>query len=140
MTEYKLKAPWFDSGMASTEHLFSKMGAADYARLLAMRLRESNPRREILNSVARLLDPRPGDQLELVVRRRRPGKILKNVKRHDDIKITLAFEKFHAEHLSAGKPKYGAVKAAMKDAATKFGITDRAVREARARMLRLVPK
>jgi hypothetical protein len=139
MTKYKLKAPWFDSSMASTEHLFLKMGAANYARLLAERLREANPRQEILDSVARLLDPRPGDQLELVVRRRGPGKILKGVKRHEDIKIALAFEKFHAAHLSAGK-KHGAVKLAVGDTAKQFGITDREVREARKRMLRSIPK
>jgi hypothetical protein len=140
MTEYKLKAPWFDSGMASDEKLFTEMGAPGYARLIAKHLREPSPHREILDSVARLLDPRPGDQLELIIRRRRPGRVLKGVKRYDDLKIALAFGKSHVVHLSAGKPSYGAVKAAVADTATKLGVTEREVRGARSRMRRLIPK
>jgi hypothetical protein len=140
---YQRKAPWFDASMAEVESLFIEMGAANYTRLLAKRLREpSSPQREdLLDIVARLLDPRPDDQLEMVVQRRGPGNILKGAKRINDIKIALAFEECRLARVTAGEER-GVVKAAAGDAAKKLGggITDRQVREAHKRMQRLFPK
>jgi hypothetical protein len=138
---YQRKAPWFDASMATVESLLTEMGATNYTRLLAEHLRDPSPRREILDIVARLLDPRPEDQLEMVVQRRMRGKILKGAKRINDLKIALAFEECHLARLSAGEER-SAVKLAEGDAARKLGggVTDRQVREARNRMRRLLPK
>jgi hypothetical protein len=60
--------------MALIEQLYEINGPATVARLLAWRLRKPSPRREVLDMVARWLDPESNDCFKLVVARRRGGK------------------------------------------------------------------
>lgn len=106
---YQLKAPaTIDAGMAVVEQLYTRHGAAGFAKLIAKPLRDPMPRREILDAVVRLLDPHPDDDLALVVVRRTAGNTkMRQTKRLEDIHIALAVLNFELEYLESGKPGHG---------------------------------
>src|SRR5262245_20019212 len=138
---YRLKAPAIiDASMHSVEHFYTKLGADGFAKLMAIRLRDPRPRREILDAVARLLDPRPDDDLALVIKRRSPGNTkMRWTKRHEDIDIAGEVQTYLLEYLAAGNPKRGSVKKAVGEIAGKRGISPGKVRQA-LKVLSLIPK
>jgi hypothetical protein len=135
---YRLKAPAiFDANMAGVEHLYTNLGAEGFAKLMAEALRSPEPRREILDAIARLLDPRPDDDLRLVVERRSPGNTkMRETKRYDDIQIALAVLNFELE---SGNSKRGSRKKAVGEIAAARGISTSKVEKA-LRVLSLIPK
>ena len=96
---YRLKAPAIiDANMAIVEYLYTKHGPDGFAKLMAEALRSPEPRREILDAIARLLDPRPDDDLRLVVKRRSPGNTkMRQTKRGEHIEIALEVLNFEFE-------------------------------------------
>jgi hypothetical protein len=63
------------TNLALMEQLFEMMADSDrIAKFLASELREGTPKRELLDMVARMLDPGINDYFKLVVARRRGGK------------------------------------------------------------------
>jgi hypothetical protein len=135
---YQLKAPAIlDANMTAVEHLYTMLGADGFAKLMAEALRDPMPRREILDAVARLLDPCPDDDLRLVVERRSAGNTkMRWSKRREDIEIALAVLIFERE---CGLPKRGIRKKAVGEIATKRGISDSKVWQA-LKVLPLIPK
>lgn len=138
---YRLKAPAIiDANMAIVEHLFTKHGPDGFAKLMAEALRSPKPRREILDAVVRLLDPRPDDDLRLVVERRRPGNTkMRQTKRAEDIRIALAEEEFLLKYLEGGNPKHGSRKKAVGEIAAVLDIGPDRVCKA-LRVLRDIPR
>ncbi len=138
---YRLKAPAIiDANMAIVEQFFTKLGPDGFAKLMAEALRDPMPRREILDAVARLLDPCPNDDLRLVVERRSAGNTkMRWSKRREDIEITLAVLNFQREYLGSGNPKRGSRKKAVGEIAKKRGISPGKVEKALG-VLSLVPK
>jgi hypothetical protein len=104
---YRLKAPAIiDANMATVEQLYTKLGADGFAKLMARTLRDPAPRREILDAIARLLDPRPDDDLRLVVKRRSRGNTkMRQTKRREDIEIALAVLNFELQSGSGSRKK-----------------------------------
>src|SRR5262245_16159057 len=98
---YRLKAPAIlDANMGGVEHFYTKLGPAGFAKLMAEALRDPIPRREILDAVARLLDPQADDDLRLVVERRSPGNTkMQWTQRREDIQIALEVLNFEVEYL-----------------------------------------
>jgi hypothetical protein len=141
---YRPKAPAIiDGNMVAIEQIFAEKGAEGVARIIAKRLRESNPERAILDGVARLLDPQPGDDLELVIKRRGAGNPkTKWDKRADDIKVALAVldceERLKANRRKDGKTERGIRKLAIGEIAEQRGIKDSTVRKT-MRVLSLIP-
>jgi hypothetical protein len=142
MTRRQPKAPAvIDANMAGVEKLFAERGATDLAKLIADRLREPAPKPEILDTVARLLDPRPGDELRMVIERTRKGnpKVTRLAKRADDIRIALAVLKAE-QKAGAGKPQRGYRKGAIARVAHQLGISESKARQALSQILRRIPK
>ena len=138
---YQLKAPAiFDANMGGVEHLYTKLGPAGFAKVMAEALRNPMPRREILNAVARLLDPRPDDDLRLVVERRTPGNTkMRWTQRLEEIQIALEVLNFETEYLESGTPKRGSRKKAVGEIAAARSISPHTVWKA-LRVLSLIPK
>ncbi len=135
---YRLKAPAIiDANMAIVEQLYTKHGPDGFAKLMAEALREPMPRREILDAIARLLDPRPDDDLRLVVKRRSRGNTkMRQTKCREDIEIALAVLNFELE---SGNSKRGIRKKAVGEIADERGISPATVRKA-LRVLPRIPK
>jgi hypothetical protein len=137
---YQLKAPAvIDASMAAVEYWYTKLGADEFAKMMAARLRDPLPRREVLDAVARLLDPQPKDQLRLVLKRRNRAPKMRWTKRREDIDIAIEVEQFQMEWLLAGKPKRGSRKKAVGVVAKKRGIGSDKVQQA-LRVLSLIPR
>jgi hypothetical protein len=99
------------------------------------------PHPEILESVARLLDPRPDDDLALILVRRSKGNPkMRWTKRAKDIKIALEVEQFLIAHLTAGKPMRGSIKLAAREIAKKRGINASTVEQTHRKIRRMIPK
>ena len=133
---YRLKAPAiFDANMAGVEHLYTNLGAEGFAKLMAEALRSPEPRREILDAIARLLDPRPDDDLRLVVERRSPGNTkMRQTKCREDIDISLEVLSLELE---SGNSKLR--KEAVGEIAAARGISKSKVEKA-LRVLSRIPK
>jgi hypothetical protein len=129
---YRLKAPAIiDANMATVEQLYTGLGADRFAKLMAEALRNPEPRREILDAIARLLDPHPDDDLRLVVERRSRGnRMMRWTKRAKDIHIALAVLNFEEEWDKSGKPRRGRRKNAVDETSKRAGIGKGTVREA----------
>lgn len=138
---YQLKAPAIiDAIMATVEQLYTGLGADRFAKLMAEAMREPMPRREILDAIARLLDPQPDDDLRLVVGRRSPGNTkMRQTKRREDIEIALEVEEWLLDYLAAGNPKRGSIKKALGTIADKRDISKSKVEKA-LRVLSRIPK
>jgi hypothetical protein len=97
---------------------------------------------EILESVARLLDPQPDDDLQLVITRRGPGNPkMRWTKRAEDIKIAREVEQYLIAHLTAGKPVRGSIKLAAREIAKKHpGISASTVEQTHRKIRNLIPK
>jgi hypothetical protein len=153
---YRYKAPEItDARMYAIEHCYTKLGPDGFAKLMATGLREAAkflseyefdegdpvPHREILESVARLLDPRPDDDLQLIVERRRQGNPkLRWIQRAEDIEIAREVEHYLWEHLAAGKPNRGSIKLAAREIAKKRGINASTVEQTHRKIRRMIPK
>jgi hypothetical protein len=139
---YRLKAPAIiDANMTTIEQLYMELGADGLAKIMAAHLRAPMARREILDGVARLLDPRPGDDLALVIVRSSPGNPkLRWIKRREDIDIAYEVETYLEEYLAAGNPKRGSIKKAVGEIADNRGISPSKVRQAHSKILSLIPK
>src|SRR5262245_16765837 len=140
---YRLKAPAIiDAKMATVELLYTEHGAGGFAKLMAKALRrDPMPHREILDSVARLLDPGPNDDLRLVVERRRAGNTkMKWTQRSEEIEISSEVEEWLLDYLASGNPKHGSIKKDVGEIAQKRGISDSKVRQARCKVLSQIPK
>jgi hypothetical protein len=137
---YQPKAPFLtDSRMYGIEHWYTKLGADGFAKLMATRLRDPRPKREILDAIARLLDPHPNDDLALVMVRRRKGNPkMRWTKRAEDIEIVREVLNFEEEWDKSGKPRRGRRKNAVDEIAAKHGIGKGTVREA-LKILSLIP-
>jgi len=132
---YRLKAPAIiDANMATVEQLYTGLGADRFAQLMAEALREPMPPREILDAIARLLDPQPDDDLRLVVERRSPGNTkMRQTKRREDIDIALDVLNLEIESGNSSRKKtVGEIAAAR-------GISKSKVEKA-LRVLSLIPK
>ena len=71
---------------------------------MATRLRDPRPRREILDAVARLLDPRPDDDLALkIVRRSKGNPKMRWTKRAEDLYIVSEVLNFEDEWVKSGR-------------------------------------
>src|SRR4051812_109135 len=138
---YQLKAPALTVGsMLGVEYWYTKLGADGYAKLIAARLRDPLPQREVLDAVARLFDPQPDDDLQLVIKRRSAGNTtMRWTKRTEDIEIAWEVQKFCIEWLKAGKPMRGSRKKAVGEIAAKREISQHKVRQA-LKVLSLIPK
>src|SRR5262245_20345936 len=132
---YRLKAPdIIDANMAIVELLYTKHGPDGFAKLMTEALREAMPRREILDAIARLLDPRRDDDLRLVIKRRRPGNTkMRQTKRREDIDIALAVLNFQIESGNSSRKK------AVGEIAAARSISKSKVEKA-LRVLSLIPK
>jgi hypothetical protein len=132
---YQLKAPTIiDANMATVEQLYTGLGADPFAKLMAEALRVPMPRREILDAIARLLDPQPDDDLRLVVERRSPGNTkMRQTKRREDIDIALDVLNFQIESGNSSRKK------AVGEIAAARGISKSKVEKA-LRVLSLIPK
>jgi hypothetical protein len=137
---YRMKAPAvIDAKMAAAEQLFTTLGAAGFAKLMAEALRDPTPRREILDTIARLLDPHPDDDLALVVERRSAGNTkMQWTKRREDIEIALAVLNFQRKYVE-DYPMRGSRKKAVGRIADERGISDSKVQQA-LKVLSLIPK
>ena len=120
--------------MATVEQLYTGLGADRFAQLMAEALREPMPPREILDAIARLLDPQPDDDLRLVVERRSPGNTkMRQTKRREDIDIALDVLNLEIESGNSSRKKtVGEIAAAR-------GISKSKVEKA-LRVLSLIPK
>jgi len=138
---YRLKAlAVIDANMATVEQLYTRLGADRFANLMAEALQDPMPRREILDAIARLLDPHPDDDLRLVVERRSAGNTkMRWTKRCEDIEIALAVLNFQQQYVESGNPMRGSRKKAVGEIAHERGISDGKVRQA-LKVLSLIPK
>jgi hypothetical protein len=137
---YQPKAPAInDSSMYTIERLYTELGADAFAKLIATRLRDPRPKREILDAVARLLDPRPNDDLALkIVRRSKGNPKMRWTKRNEEIGIVSDVLDFKIKYLESGKPPRGSTKKAVGEIAKKRGISEGKVRLA-LRIQSLIP-
>jgi hypothetical protein len=138
---YQPKSPTLtDSRMCGIEHWYTKLGADGFAKLMATRLRDPRPRREILDAVARLLDPRPDDDLALkIVRRSKGNPKMRWTKRAEDLDIVSEVLNFEDEWDKSGKLRRGRRKNAVGEIAKKRGISEGKVRQA-LKVLSLIPR
>jgi hypothetical protein len=129
---YRLKAPAIiDANMTTIELLYTERGSDGLTKIMAAHLRTPMPRREILDGIARLLDPRPDNDLALVIVRRSRGNTkMRWTKRREDIDIAGEVQDFLLEYLAAGNPKRGSIKKAVGEIAGKRGIGPGKVRQA----------
>lgn len=114
--------------MALIEQLFEIEGPTAIASLLAELLRDPSPHREVLDIVARWLDPQGDDCFRLVVERRRCGK--RWTKYVNDAAINKAVSEVQQELIDAGKPKHGSKGRAVRKVAKRFEISQIKVRKA----------
>jgi hypothetical protein len=138
---YEPKAPFLtDAQMYGIEQWYTKLGPDGFAKLMATHLRLLMPQREVLDAIARLLDPLPDDDLRLVVERRARGStMMRWTKRAQDIDIVRDVLVFEEEWDKSGKPKRGRRKNAVDAVADKLGIGKGTVREA-LKILSRIPK
>jgi hypothetical protein len=138
---YQPKAPAIiDSQMYGIEDRYTQLGRDGFAKLMATRLRDPRPRREVLDAIARLLDPHPDDDLALIVVRRSKGNPkMRWTKRNEDIEIAREVLHFEEEWLRSGKKGRGLRKKAIGDIVERRGISEHKVRQA-LKILPLIPK
>jgi len=126
--------------MYAVERYFTTLGPDGFAKLMATRLRDPEPRREILHAIARLLDPRPDDDLRLVVERRSRGTTkMRWTKRAEQLDIVSEVLDFQIKYLESGKPPRGSQKKAVGEIAAKRGIKPSTVYKA-LKVQSLIPK
>jgi hypothetical protein len=139
---YQPKSPAIiDASMGGIEYWYTKLGAEGFAKLIAARLRDRFPHREVLDAVARLLDPQPDDKLKLVLVHHGRGNPTKMpwTKRREDIEIAQEVNQYEMEWTAAGKPSRGRRKKAVGEIAARRKISPHKVLKA-LKVLDLIPK